>query len=256
MKERTFWLLHDTLSPYLTLRHSAKKRRHGCPNGIIPSSSHVSIALQYFAGGGSPYDIQIAHGVSHTKVFRSVWRVVDAVNRCKKMEVKFPEDHAEQNHIAQGFKACSPQAKFSNCVGTIDGILIWIEKPQQTGCNLVPRNSFAVKRKSLGSTCKLSVMRKAVIWIFPSVILAQPQITFPSLHRHLNTSLNNLGSLLLDYVCLEMRDTSIHSTWQHHLRVPVVAQKMTTIFTSLRSASGWSAHLVCSCIAGEYCANL
>jgi hypothetical protein len=49
MKERTFWLLHDTLSPYLTTRHSAKNWRRGCPNGVIPSSSHLSITLRYFA---------------------------------------------------------------------------------------------------------------------------------------------------------------------------------------------------------------
>jgi hypothetical protein len=69
------------------------------------------------------------------------------------LEIKFPEDHAEQHRIARGFKACSPQAKFSNCVGAIDGILIWIEKPRQTDCDLTacgPKKFFCGRKKKFG----------------------------------------------------------------------------------------------------------
>jgi hypothetical protein len=75
------------------------------------------------------------------------------VNWCKKLESKFPEDHAEQHRIAQGFKACSPQAKFSNCVGAIYGILIWIEKPWKPDCKLTacgPKKLFCGHKKKFG----------------------------------------------------------------------------------------------------------
>jgi hypothetical protein len=67
---------------------------------------------------------------------------------------------------------------------------------------VVPRNYFAVKRKSVGLTCKLSAMRKAIIWIFLSAILAQPQITFHSLQCHCNTSKLEQSGFLAPGLCL------------------------------------------------------
>jgi hypothetical protein len=86
MDTESFWVLHRMLRPYLKGRlrpptSSRKKHRNGAKNGIIPSTLRLSIALRYFAGGSS-YDICLAHGVSHSEVFKSVWLVVDAVNQC------------------------------------------------------------------------------------------------------------------------------------------------------------------------------
>lgn len=38
------------------------------PNGIIPCSTRLSIAPQYFAGA-SPLDLALVHGGSHSEVF-------------------------------------------------------------------------------------------------------------------------------------------------------------------------------------------
>jgi hypothetical protein len=92
------------------------------------------------------------HGVFHTEVFKSVWRVVDAVNQCKQLKIKFPEDHDEQSRIAAEFEKKS-RAGFKNCVGAIDGILISTEKPNMKDCEMTscgPKKFFCGRKKKFG----------------------------------------------------------------------------------------------------------
>jgi hypothetical protein len=59
--------------------------------------------LRYFSGG-SPYDIMVKYGVSHTEMLNSVWYVVEAVNQKKEWYINYPKDHNEQLKIAAEFK--------------------------------------------------------------------------------------------------------------------------------------------------------
>jgi hypothetical protein len=61
MEIHKFYELVTKLSPQL------KKRRVG-PNGRISVALQVSAALRYFAGG-SPYDLMVTHGLSHSAFF-------------------------------------------------------------------------------------------------------------------------------------------------------------------------------------------
>jgi hypothetical protein len=109
-----------------------KQRKRGkTPNGDIPPVNRLAMALIYFCGG-CPNDIAVYHGVNDKEVLKSVWEVVDAVNMTRLMDIKFPNCHDEQKQIvvAAGFKAKS-KIGLSNCVGTIDGILIWMHKPSK-----------------------------------------------------------------------------------------------------------------------------
>jgi hypothetical protein len=54
--------------------------------------------------------------------------VVDAVNMTNGMNIKFSATHEEQRNVALGFKAKS-RIGLSNCVGAINGLLIWIHRP-------------------------------------------------------------------------------------------------------------------------------
>ena len=67
-------------------------------------------------------------GICKADVHKSVDYIISALLNCKEMEIKFPSNHLQQLEIAQGFKSIS-RVGFSNCVGTIDGILIWLLKP-------------------------------------------------------------------------------------------------------------------------------
>ena len=132
MDEASFWALHRMLYPYLRPARSAsstKNNKDGAKNGIISSPIRLSAAIRYMAGG-RPDDIAASHGISHTNVFRSLWRVVDAVNKCPELAITFPVDHEQQYAIAAEFKKKSAPG-FDCCVGCIDGILIWIEKPNR-----------------------------------------------------------------------------------------------------------------------------
>ena len=60
---------------------------------------------------------------------------MDAVNKTKQLDITFPTDHNEQKKIAERFSRKS-KAGFDNCVGCIDGMLIWTHCPSQEDCNL------------------------------------------------------------------------------------------------------------------------
>ncbi|KAG7365286.1 hypothetical protein IV203_038489 [Nitzschia inconspicua] len=54
MSEPMFWKLHNLLKPYMG--GDKKRKRGSTPNGDIPTSSRLSMALRWFAGG-DPLDI-------------------------------------------------------------------------------------------------------------------------------------------------------------------------------------------------------
>jgi hypothetical protein len=90
MTEASFWELHALLKPLMgsTRRRAGgrhKKHRNGGTNGLISSEIRLSAAIRYFAGG-RPDDIAISHGIAHSEVFVSCWKVVDAVNNCRELE--------------------------------------------------------------------------------------------------------------------------------------------------------------------------
>ena len=80
------------------------------PNGAISTSVLLGIALQYFAGG-SPYDIMVKLGVSHSSIFDCVWIVVEAINSVSAMKIEYLSDVEEQKKMLGGFaiqaKCCS-----------------------------------------------------------------------------------------------------------------------------------------------------
>ena len=134
MNKQSFYKLHDILKPRLDTIFFPKnggKRDPMRSAYLISTKVRLSIAIRYFSGG-SPYDIMLTHGVSFKFIFVSIWGVVDAVNSTKELEFSFP-DHQQQRNIASGFYKMSG-ANFSNVIGAIDGILIWMMKPSLKWC--------------------------------------------------------------------------------------------------------------------------
>jgi hypothetical protein len=133
MESTSSWELHQILLPLLK-RHSrgTKRKRGKTPNGKIAASACLSMALRCFAGG-SPLDICVVHGASHCEVFRSVWTVVDAVNRCDLLAMTFPACHMEQ--LAAEFCAVGG-AGMRTCLATTDGHLVWTNQPGPADCEL------------------------------------------------------------------------------------------------------------------------
>jgi hypothetical protein len=142
MEAQHFFSLHRLLFPFKRNHLSRPaghnqhyQQRRGAMNGLIPTTIRLAAAIRYFAGA-SPYDLSVLHGMCVTEVYNSIWMVVAAINSCTAPELKieFPSDHAEQLRLAKGFQQLST-AKFDCCVGAIDGILIWTERPTKAECD-------------------------------------------------------------------------------------------------------------------------
>jgi hypothetical protein len=133
MDERTFWWLCQMLKPCMKGGgqalpvNSPKTWTNGAANGVIAGSVCLAAALHYFAGG-DPSDICGVFGIGNSDVHKSSWPIIDAVNSCKELAITFPKELHLQQELANGCKARSQEVDFDNCVGAIDGILIWIEK--------------------------------------------------------------------------------------------------------------------------------
>lgn len=100
-------------------------------SGILPSepisnTARLSMALRFFAGG-SKFDIAETHEVHPNEVYKSVWRVVDAIHLCPALDITYPTKHDDQYAVAQGF-AKQSGCGMDNCAGCIDGMLVWTNK--------------------------------------------------------------------------------------------------------------------------------
>jgi hypothetical protein len=159
MKYESFCKLNNILSSYiikLARKRGAKPNLMGQgPNGRIAPSIRLGCALRYFAGG-SVYDIMIAMGIGRADVSRSIWLVVEAINRCDHLDITFPTDHDSQRKMALAFKEKS-SADFNCCVGAVDGILIWIQRPSEedaakSACD--PQKYFCGRKHKFGLNCQ------------------------------------------------------------------------------------------------------
>jgi hypothetical protein len=179
MTESAFWELHGMLEPYMSsirLRGGRlKTHRNGGKNGLIPTEIRLSAAIRYFAGG-RPEDIAISHGIAHSEVFYSVWKVVDAVNRCDELSFSFPASHAKQQELALGFKAKSA-AGIDCCVGAVDGMLLWIERPTNADCERAhcgPKKFFCGRKHKFGLNLQATCDAEGK---FLDVLIAHPAST-------------------------------------------------------------------------------
>ena len=135
-------LLKEGIKEYISNNNNRinDTTRHDLPsfhvhNDEIRLEICLAAALRYFAGG-SYLDITISHGIGKTDVYCSIWVVVHATNRCPCLQFRFPATAVECQEIAVVFTFRS-KVGFDNCVGCIDGMLLWIEKPFLKECEKV-----------------------------------------------------------------------------------------------------------------------
>ena len=140
MSMDAFDLLHETLEDDLKKEFKVGTRARGeSPNGEIPTKLRLSAAIRFFAGG-AVYDIMLTHGMCRQSVYKSVYGVVDCVNREKSLSfnmnnAEFPS-HEEQREIAKGFYKKSA-ADFDKVMMAIDGMLVWTIHPSRADCEFI-----------------------------------------------------------------------------------------------------------------------
>ena len=123
MHSESFCNLHQIL--FITDEEYKLKR--GVANDKITKIMRLNMALRWMTACDK-LDIAPHHGVGLREVMESVWQVVDLVNNCEKLKIKFPATHEEQLKNTDGFKEKS-KSGFDTCVGCIDDILVCTEKP-------------------------------------------------------------------------------------------------------------------------------
>lgn len=146
MDKEAFFKLHGILKGHID-KHRKKSTRVP-PNGFISSETRLAAALRYFAGG-SALDIALVFGINHWDVFRSVWMIVDAINETKDLAISFPRIHSKQKEIAKEFQQNSA-INIDNCVGAIDGMLVWIQQPTKVDCDemkIGPKKFYCGRKK-------------------------------------------------------------------------------------------------------------
>ena len=161
-----FYLLHDTLEDALKEEFNSGPRARGAsPNGDIPTKLRLSAALRFFAGG-SVYDIMLTHGMGKVSVYKSIYGVVDCVNKDKSLafnlnDAEFPS-HEEQAEIASGFHAKSG-AGFDKIVMALDGMLVWTNQ----------RRGRTVSTSKLENGCFIATERISLdMFSWPAVIMS------------------------------------------------------------------------------------
>ena len=150
MDEVHFWKLYNMLKPHNRNKKRKRSKQGSTPNGEIPFTLRLSIAIRYFAGG-SPCDLMSSHGVGYADVYRSIWLVVDTINMCPNLSISFPT-RTKQRVFAREFEKKS-SVGFHNCIGCIDGILIWTNKPSKvylTKAKLGCKKFFCGRKKRYG----------------------------------------------------------------------------------------------------------
>ena len=132
MDKESFWNLLDIISRHLPSTGEERSKPGSVPNGPITHTARLSMALR-IAAGGDPLDIATNHGVNPNEPMSSFWCVVDAIHQSEQLDIKFPTSHDEQKMLAKEFEAKS-SINICNCVGAIDGILIWVHQPTEADC--------------------------------------------------------------------------------------------------------------------------
>ena len=122
----------DKLLMFIQYDLEVDPSRARCQGGIILPELCLYCTLQY-CGGGSYSDIKYFTGISTASFYNVVWKCIDAINKCPKLAIKFPQTRDKVCEAAKGFTSIvSSQGCIWNCVSAIDGYHLQINTPSKS----------------------------------------------------------------------------------------------------------------------------
>ena len=164
---------------------------------VFSHKARIVVEINFFTSE-SAYGIMLAHGISHSKVYNSVWEVVDAVNACEELALKFPTTHQSQREVVQAFKALSSPG-FDNCAGCIDGMLVWTQQPTEKDCKHtgIGGKAFFCCRKNRFGLNMQAVCDSQGRFLGISIMYPASALDYLSFFHHKYTANCNLQDFLL-----------------------------------------------------------
>ena len=76
---------------------SIERRKSGkVVSGAASATAKSSMSLRFFSSGDK-FDIGLVHGVHTNEPHRDVWEIVDLVNNCEELKIKFPSPEEQKN---------------------------------------------------------------------------------------------------------------------------------------------------------------
>ena len=94
--------------------------------------------------------------------------IVDSIHATPELNIKFPETYADQTEVMLGFKQKS-SVDLDCCVGAIDGMLVWMNKPtkdDQKKVGFGPSKFFCGRKMKYGlNMMGVCNSRRRFIWV-------------------------------------------------------------------------------------------
>lgn len=103
-------------------------RMGGLRNGAVPVEFQLAMTLRFLAGG-SVYELMDGHCVAKSTAYAVVHRVVDALNRCRALDVVWPEGE-DVEHQAKLYQIRSTNDVILKGIGAMDGLFVRVIKPE------------------------------------------------------------------------------------------------------------------------------
>ena len=145
MSPSTFKKLYGMLRPRL---HIPSRSRGMTRNSPIHPGMALLGCLRWLAGG-SIHEVRRVVGCSRSAAFALVGAVLDAINECRRLRVRWPRTPEERWKVAAGFREKSLKYIIRRCLGAVDGITIKMKKPGKRE-HVCPDRFYSGHKKCVG----------------------------------------------------------------------------------------------------------
>ena len=126
MFPNSFWKLVSILRPIMERDTAGFEWQGSAWNRVITASQQLSMGLHFLLEEVSTILLAIVVSVLEKFIKVSMCSSMPLIS-CESFDIVFPDSEDEQQKFADGFWMRS-RAGFKNCVGAIDGILVWTDK--------------------------------------------------------------------------------------------------------------------------------
>lgn len=159
MKPESFRELYRMLRPRLV---APVRRRGSTTNGDIHPGMALLGCLRWLAGA-TIYEVRMLVGISKPAAYSLIHWVMDAINDCGRLAIRWPRTPEARRQAALGFRSKSPHFVIRRCVAAVDGIVIRTRKPSRTE-HVSPDRFFSGHKKTVGLNMQVHLRQMCIFF--------------------------------------------------------------------------------------------